>query len=131
MHFKAYFLHIFFDESLIKTNFVYRLLHLNLHPSNYLLIDIKKLLHVIHVHELILLLLYSFSLKIASLLNLYLVGCASSTCGIKLFFFVLILACTVIVDIQPVGWVDEMIVVPFLTLKHDFFCVVSMLLFFL
>lgn len=105
MDFKAYLLHILLDESFIRTDFVDRLLYLNFHPSDDLLIDVKKLLNVIQVHELISLLLQSFALKLASFLNLYLVGCASSTCGLKLIFFVLIFACAVIVDIEAVRWV--------------------------
>ena len=130
MHFKAYPIHKLFDESFVWTYFVDGLLYLNLHPSDDLLIDVKKLLNVIPVHELMPL-LHSFAFNFASFLNFHLVAYAPSTCGLKIILFVFIFACTVIVDIEAVSWVYEVIVVPFLAFQHYFLCVVSMLLFFL
>ena len=130
MYVKIYSLHIIFDESFVSADFVNGLLYLNLHPSDDLLVDVKKLLYVIPVHELIPLLLHSLEILFTSLFNLDFIGCASSTCGLNLVFFVLILARAVIVDIEAIRWVDKVIVVPFLALKHYLLCVVSMILFF-
>ena len=131
MHFKAYPIHKLFDESFVWTYFVDGLLYLNLHPSDDLLIDVKKLLNVIPVHELIPLLLQGFTFSFAFCLNFHLVVYTPSTCGIKIILFVLIFTWTIIVDIEAVRWVYEVVVVPFLAFQHYFLCVVSMLLFFL